>query len=132
MKKIPGINRNLKTDFAVSKPVRMRCDHFDPGSTAFTRWLGGISLFKVFILVLLMITASSMALAQSNYSTARAVDALVRWMPFLLKSGFFFNFFNQFAGHAHRYGHRHCLGVGADLSARLVAEVLLFDHTIFP
>ena len=91
MKSIPGIDRHLKTNFAVLKPVRIESNHFDPGSTMFTRWLGEIPVFKGFIFVLLMMLVSSMALAQSNYSTAKAFDALFRWMPFLLKSGFFFN-----------------------------------------
>ncbi|MEO0995207.1 MAG: amino acid ABC transporter permease, partial [Pseudomonadota bacterium] len=33
----------------------------------------------------------TLAFAQSQYSTADAFDALWRWMPFLLWSGFFFN-----------------------------------------
>ena len=91
MKLIPGINHKSKTDLAVLKPIRVESHHFDPGSTSFTRWLSEVPLIKSLMFMMLLIMLSSVAVAQSNYSTAKAFDALIRWMPFLLKSGFFFN-----------------------------------------
>ena len=91
MKAIPGINTSTTTDLPVLKSVSKNADHWSPDSTAFTYWLSGISIRSFLVFVLLALIFSSVALAQSNYTTARAFDALVRWMPFLLKSGFFFN-----------------------------------------
>ena len=91
MKAIPGINTSTATDLPVLKPVSKNTDHWSPDSTAFTYWLSGISIRNFLVFLLLALIFSSVALAQSNYTTARAFDALVRWMPFLLKSGFFFN-----------------------------------------
>ena len=91
MKLIPGVNTQARTEFAVLKPA---ADNVGPGqvdSTSFTRWLSGISITHCFLFMLLAFAVSSVAFAQSNYTTAAAFDALIRWMPFLLKSGFFFN-----------------------------------------
>ena len=91
MKSIPGINRPAQTRFAVLKPPPRQLDHWRVDSTSFTRWMSELSLMKVFLFLLFAFVMSSLAFAQSNFSTADAFDALLRWMPFLLKSGFFFN-----------------------------------------
>ena len=91
MKSIPGINRPAQTRFDVLKPPVRQIDHWRADSTSFTRWMSEISLVKLFLFLFFTFAASSLALAQSNFSTADAFDALLRWMPFLLKSGFFFN-----------------------------------------
>ena len=91
MKSIPGIDRPAKTGFAVLKPVNQTVDHWRADSTSFTRWLSGVSIGRMIVLLVAVVVGSSTAFAQSNYSTVDAFDALVRWMPFLLKSGFFFN-----------------------------------------
>ena len=91
MKSIPGVNRPAQTRFAVLKPPPPQLDHWRADSTSFTRWMSDISLTKFFLFLFFAFVVSSLALAQSNYSTVDAFDALFRWMPFLLKSGFFFN-----------------------------------------
>jgi len=91
MNSIPGVNQKSNTNLAVLKPVRIETYHSNPASTSFTRWLSEISLLKYFVFMFLVLMCSSIAFAQSNYTTAKAFDALIRWMPFLLKSGFFFN-----------------------------------------
>ncbi len=91
MKSIPGINSKAATDLPVLKPVNKKTDYWNPNSTAFTRWLSELSIVNCFLFIFLAFAVSSLAFAQSNYTTKDAVDALFRWMPFLLKSGFFFN-----------------------------------------
>ena len=90
MKSIPGINRPAQTQFAVLKPPPQKLDHWRADSTSFTRWMSEISLSTLLLFLFFAFAVSSLAFAQSNYSTVDAFDALLRWMPFLLKSGFFF------------------------------------------
>lgn len=75
-----------KTDLPVLKPFRMEGAPYD--AFYHTRWLAGIRLRWVAVMVVLWPTA---ALAQSGMAMGDAFAALWRWMPFLVTQGFLFN-----------------------------------------
>ena len=87
---IPSLGGAANTDLPVLKP-------FDPsGRTAhdpllISRFLAKLDWrhFAVFTLVLLL--WPMVAYAQSRYSYGDAFEALVRWIPFVVVDGFFFN-----------------------------------------
>ena len=89
MKRIAGINSPARSDMAVLKPFDVAA-HV-PDGFLFTRWMAALPWWTPFALMMAMVVYPQIAYAQSNFSTAEAFDALWRWMPFLLKSGFFFN-----------------------------------------
>ena len=88
MKRIAGINAPAQ-GMAVLKPFEVAA-HSPDGYIA-TRWLAGLPWWTPFTLLALMGLWPTVAYAQSQFSTREAFDALWRWMPFLLWSGFLFN-----------------------------------------
>ncbi|MFK7940907.1 MAG: amino acid ABC transporter permease [Roseovarius sp.] len=89
MKHIPGLTTPTRSDMAVLKPFDVAAH--SPDGYIFTRWVAALPWWTPFAVLMTMAIWPTLAYAQSNYSTAQAFDALWRWMPFLLKSGFFFN-----------------------------------------
>lgn len=92
---IPGIGRDPTTDL----PVLHRCSPVGAGlaaDLAFSRWLGSRSPWVLLGLAALLAAWPFLAHAQSGYSTARAFEALWRWIPFLLRDGFAFNILISF------------------------------------
>lgn len=87
---IPGVDVRARTDLPVLKSFDAIYQDRQPATLGFSRWLASSSPITLAIILLLLMAAP--VLAQSNkYTYAQAVDALVRWMPFLVKSGFLFN-----------------------------------------
>ena len=91
---IPGVDAPAAGGFAVLRPVRARAAG-EPDDLLFSRWLtraglwlplGGIALLAAVVMVWPM-----SASAQGKFSFADAFDALVRWLPFLVSSGFLLN-----------------------------------------
>ncbi|MGB0866002.1 MAG: amino acid ABC transporter permease [Granulosicoccaceae bacterium] len=92
MKSIPGLNVKSNTDLPVLHRVDIEALKPDnPSAIRFSQWMGGLPVVKVVLVLMLMPLASSLAWANSNYTSLDAFDALWRWMPFLLREGFFFN-----------------------------------------
>jgi polar amino acid transport system permease protein len=89
MKSIPGVNAHPQSDMAVLKPYN-GAKHV-PDGYIFTRWVASMPWWTPFLILAVMAIWPALAHAQSRFSTVEAFDALWRWMPFLLKSGFFFN-----------------------------------------
>ena len=89
MKRISGINAPLKSRMAVLKPFDINAH--SPDSYIFTRWLAGLPCWTPFVILAIIGIYPSLAYAQSSFSVSDAFDALWRWMPFLLVSGFLFN-----------------------------------------
>ncbi|MCP5149700.1 MAG: amino acid ABC transporter permease [Ectothiorhodospiraceae bacterium] len=92
---MPGIGRDPTTDL----PVLHRCSPVGAGlaaDLAFSRWLGSRSPWVLLGLAALLAAWPFLAHAQSGYSTARAFEALWRWIPFLLRDGFAFNILISF------------------------------------
>ena len=87
--RIAGVDKPGRTDLAVLKPFDIHA--VTPDGYIFTRWLAGLPWWTPVAVVLVALIWPTVAYAQGGYGTAAAFDALWRWMPFLLWSGFFFN-----------------------------------------
>ncbi len=90
MKQFEPIKHQGQTDLAVLKPFK-----FDRNGAAqdlmFSRWLAEFSPRSLIFLGLLVSIWPTFVLAQSNYSTGQAMEALVRWLPLLITKGFLLN-----------------------------------------
>ena len=87
---IPGLGVPARTDLAVLLPYRAGAGPAEP--LGFARWLAGLPPWTPFALLGLALLWPAVALAQSrDYTYAQAFEALWRWIPFLVKSGFSFN-----------------------------------------
>ena len=93
MRRIAGIDtpapKNLKGGMAVLKPFDVAAH--SPDGYILTRWLAGMPWWTPFALMALIVIWPSVVYAQSKFTTVDAFEALWRWMPFLLWSGFLFN-----------------------------------------
>ncbi|MEM7671545.1 MAG: amino acid ABC transporter permease [Pseudomonadota bacterium] len=89
MKRIAGIDAPARGGMAVLKPFNPEAR--GPDACFYTRWLAELPWWTPFALLMVMVLWPALAYAQSGYAMADAFDALWRWMPFLLWSGFLFN-----------------------------------------
>ena len=89
MKRISGINTPLKGGMAVLKPFDINA--LSPDGYIFTRWLAALPWWTPLMMLAIIWGYPTIAYAQSGLSIYDAFDALWRWMPFLLLSGFSFN-----------------------------------------
>ena len=85
--------RNLsaaQTDLPVLKPFT-----YNAGGQAdnllFSHWLAEFSPRSLALFAAIVLLWPSIALAQSNYSFGQAMDALWRWLPFIVGQGFVLN-----------------------------------------
>ena len=89
MKQISGINTPVKGGMAVLKPFDINA--LSPDGYIFTRWLAALPWWTPLMMLAIIWGYPTIAYAQSGLSIYDAFDALWRWMPFLLFSGFLFN-----------------------------------------
>ena len=89
MKRISGINTPVKGGMAVLKPFDINA--LSPDGYIFTRWLAALPWWTPLVMLAIIWGYPTIAYAQSGLSIYDAFDALWRWMPFLLVSGFSFN-----------------------------------------
>ena len=87
--RIAGVDKPGATDLAVLHPFDPKA--VTPDGYVFVRWVAGLPWWTPFLIAVVAVVWPTLAYAQDRYSTADAFDALWRWMPFLLWSGFFFN-----------------------------------------
>ncbi len=89
-KTIPGIAAPAPTDLPVLLPSRAR-----PAGAAddlvVSRWLAGLPAWTPWAALLVAAAWPAAAEAQNGYTMDQAFDALFRWMPFLVFSGFALN-----------------------------------------
>jgi len=80
----------IDTDLAVLKPFK-----YSPAGSVqdlqFSRWLAEFSPRSLLLIALLFGLWPGFALAQSNYSMGQALEALWRWLPFVVGQGFLLN-----------------------------------------
>lgn len=89
MRRIPGLNAPARGTLAVMKPFDIAAH--SPDGYIFTRWLASLPWWTPMLVVAAALLWPAIGYAQSSYTITNAFDALWRWMPFLLWSGFFFN-----------------------------------------
>ena len=91
---IPGVDAPPAAGFAVLRPVRARAAG-EPDDLLFSRWLARAGLWLplagVALLAAVVMVWPMSASAQGKFTFADAFDALVRWLPFLVSSGFLLN-----------------------------------------
>ncbi|MEM8877938.1 MAG: amino acid ABC transporter permease [Pseudomonadota bacterium] len=92
---IPGVTMAGTTDLPVLKP-------FDPSGRTFhdplmfSRFLAGTGWRGMLCIAAIVALWPAMALAQSNYTYTEAFQALWKWIPFIVGSGFLFNILISF------------------------------------
>lgn len=86
---------NADTDLPVLKPF-----NYSPSGSVqdlqFSRWLAEFSPRSLLLIGLFFCLWPGFVLAQSNYTTAQAIDALWRWLPFVVSQGFVLNLIVSF------------------------------------
>ena len=78
------------TDLPVLKPFRYN-PAGQPDSLLFSQWLAGFSPRSLALFAAVLMIWPGLVLAQSSYSFGQALDALWRWLPFLVGQGFVLN-----------------------------------------
>ena len=87
---IPGLDRPAKGGLAVLHPYRGQ-PAGAAGDLLFSRWLAGLPPWSLALLLAAVLLWPATVVAQSGYSTGQALDALWRWLPFLVTQGFLMN-----------------------------------------
>ena len=89
-KNIPGIDAKTATDLPVLLPYR---DSGFIGSDplGFSRWLASMPAWIVALLLTIIVAWPLTVEAASRYGYGDAMQALWKWLPFLVGSGFLFN-----------------------------------------
>ena len=82
----PGVNARASTDLPVMKPLRLTA----AGPTA-TQWLASLPSWTPLLLMTPMVLWPFYAQAAGKFTVVTAFATLVKWIPFLFKSGFLFN-----------------------------------------
>ena len=82
----PGVNARASTDLPVMKPLRLSA----AGPTA-TQWLANLPWWTPILLMTPLILFPFYAQAAGKFTIVTAFATLVKWIPFLFKSGFLFN-----------------------------------------
>jgi len=87
--RIAGITAPARTDLAVLKPFRPAT--LGPDPILLTRWVARLPARTPVALFFIAAAWPVLAHAQGRYGYFDATEALWRWLPFLVWSGFFFN-----------------------------------------
>ena len=92
---IPGVNRQGTTDLPVLKPFALnaQCESRD---LLFSRWLAGTPVWVLGLFFVAIVVWPIAASAASSYTMTQAFQALFKWIPFIVKGGFFFNILISF------------------------------------
>ncbi len=88
---IPGVTIPVLSGFPVLKPFRLTSQKYDSNGIAFCEWLSNRNPCHFGFILLALVVTSGPAMAARGYGMEQAMDALFRWMPFLLSKGFLFN-----------------------------------------
>ncbi len=93
--KIPGITTKPDTDLPVLKPFKARAAG-EADDLLFSRWLASIPIYAWFIGMAIILLWPSLAFAANGYGYTEAFQALIKWIPFIVTSGFLFNILISF------------------------------------
>jgi polar amino acid transport system permease protein len=86
---IPGVNSAPTTDLPVLHPID-QTKAAGPDAMVVSRWLANMPVWTPLALLGVILLWPLTAVAQ-NFSYTDAVETLIRWLPFLIGSGFLFN-----------------------------------------
>ena len=98
IRQIPGMhpgNPTRGTDLPVLKPFRVAV-YGHASDLKFSHWLESLNPRAVLAVALIPLVWPFVVFAQGGYSTADAVEALWRWLPFLVSHGFALNILISF------------------------------------
>jgi polar amino acid transport system permease protein len=95
MRTIPGVTSAAHTNLPVLEPFKLGEPAGRADGLSFSRWLAGPSVKWLAIGFALLATVPVVGQA-ATYGYAQAFEALTRWAPFLVKSGFLFNILISF------------------------------------
>ncbi len=127
---IPGVTAAATTDLPVL--LSHRALYAAPSEIGFSRWLANIPPWAPFMLVAVAVLWPLAAAAQgTGYTTADALDALWRWMPFLIFNGFVFTILISFMTMAIGTVLGVFLGLGQNSPNRLIARASWFVTQVF-
>ena len=127
---IPGVTAAAATDLPVL--LSHRALYAAPSEIGFSRWLANIPPWAPFMLVAVAVLWPLAAAAQgTGYTTADALDALWRWMPFLIFNGFVFTILISFMTMAIGTVLGVFLGLGQNSPNRLIARASWFVTQVF-
>ncbi len=125
---IPGVTGNAKTDLPVLPPLdEVKARTYDP--MTFSRFIAGTpawtpgALFAAFFLW--------PGVSHAAYSYGEAFDALMKWLPFLITEGFFFNILISFLAMAIGTGLGAVLGLGQISLTPAVRRISWFLTQLF-
>ena len=122
--------RRTESDLPVLKPF-----NYSPAGQVndllFSRWLAEFSPRSLLIIALLFLLWPGLALAQSNYSFAQALDALWRWLPFVVGQGFVLNLVVSFLTMLIGTIAGVLLGLGQVSPARIISRPSWFVTQLF-
>lgn len=90
-KRIPGIDARATSDLPVLKPFRPGRAAGSADDLALSRFLAGLPWWAPAALALVVVLWPVAAFAQGKFGFTREADALLRWIPYLLLSGFLLN-----------------------------------------
>lgn len=127
---IPGVTAAATTDLPVL--LSHRALYAAPSEIGFSRWLANMPPWAPFMLVAVAVLWPLTAAAQgTGYTTADALDALWRWMPFLIFNGFVFTILISFMTMAIGTVLGVFLGLGQNSPNRLIARASWFVTQVF-
>ena len=132
-KYIPGFDQRTSTsttDLPVLKPFRYSAAG-QPADLQFSRWLADIPLSTVVLLALCSLAWPAVVLAQGGYSTTQAMNALWRWLPFLVSKGFALNVLISFMTMLIGTIAGVLLGLGQISPLKLVSRICWFITQLF-
>jgi polar amino acid transport system permease protein len=127
---IPGVTTAATTDLPVL--LSHRALYAAPSEIGFSRWLANLPPWAPFLLVAVVALWPLTAAAQGrDYTTADAFEALWRWMPFLVFSGFVFTILISFMTMAIGTVLGVFLGLGQISPNRVIARASWFFTQVF-
>ncbi|MGI9351938.1 MAG: amino acid ABC transporter permease [Rhizobiaceae bacterium] len=87
---IPGVTSKPETDLPVLKPFTARAAG-EADDLLFSRWLVSIPIYIWVFGIFVIIAWPQFAFAANGYGYSEAFQALFKWIPFIVTSGFLFN-----------------------------------------
>jgi len=87
---MPGLGRKATTDLPVLLPFRA-APSSESNDLLFSRWLVSMPTWVWMLLLASIVVWPGVAAAASNYTMSQAFAALLKWLPFIVTGGFFYN-----------------------------------------